>query len=242
MWRTGQRLLGLLFPPRCPGCWRIGSGQGFCDSCSEAVLFLRSPLCTICGTSFDGMGDDHPCARCLGQRPSFQRARAGAAYADSSGATGAIATAMQRYKYGPDVTLAPVLGNLLADLCPYTENHDMILPVPLHISRLRRRGFNQSLLLARALAKRRSLPIQPSLLVRTRATSPQVGLSELERRRNTAGAFAVPEPGKVRDRSVLLIDDVYTTGATLNECARTLRRAGAGQVDVLVLLRAGIGS
>lgn len=242
MWRTGQRLLDFLFPPRCPGCWQIGATQGFCNSCSSAVLFLRSPLCTICGTAFDGSGDDHPCARCLGQRPSFQRARAGAAYEDSSGTTGAIAAALQRYKYGPDVTLAPFLGNLLADLCPYTGNHDMVLPVPLHISRLRWRGFNQSLLLARSLAKRSSLPIDPSLLVRSRATIPQVGLSESERRRNTAGAFAVTQPGKIRRRSVLLIDDVYTTGATLNECAKTLRRAGARRVDALVLLRAGIGA
>ncbi len=140
------------------------------------------------------------------------------------------------------MTLARYLGNLLADLCPYAEHHELILPVPLHASRLRRRGFNQALLLARPLARRRHLPTPHSLLVRSRRTRPQVGLSEKVRRRNMAGAFTVTEPRRVRNRAILLVDDVYTTGATLEECAATLRRAGAKRVDALVLLRARAGA
>jgi len=116
--------------------------------------------------------------------------------------------------------------------------HDLLVPVPLHLRRLRWRGFNQALLLTRPLAQRCGARLDPFVLARTRPTSPQVGLDEAARRRNIAGAFAVRDPAVVRRRSVLLIDDVYTTGATVEECARVLRRAGASRVDVLVLARA----
>ncbi len=163
-------------------------------------------------------------------------------YDGVAGASSPLAAALHRYKYGRDTTLAPALAELLSDHCPLSVNHDVIVPVPLHIRRLRWRGFNQALLLAKPLAKRFGVPLDPFILRRTRATPPQVSLGEADRRRNIAGAFAVRIPGLVRDRSALLVDDVYTTGATVNECARALRRAGARRVDVLVLARVRLGS
>jgi len=145
---------------------------------------------------------------------------------------------VQRFKYGPDVTLAPTLGDFLADNGPVMDAYALLVPVPLHPSRLRWRGFNQALLLARPLARRGRVRLAPFALARTRPTAPQVGLNDKERQENIAGAFTVRDPVLVRGRSILLIDDVYTTGATVNECARVLRGAGARRVDVLVLARA----
>jgi ComF family protein len=149
-----------------------------------------------------------------------------------------LACALRRYKYDRDVGLAPLLGRLLAYHCPLPLQHDIAIPVPLHRQRLRWRGFNQSALIARRLASDRGILYAASVLQRRRSTPPQVGLSEAERRTNISGAFSVRDPESLRGRSVLLVDDVYTTGATANECARTLKRAGARRVDVLVLARA----
>jgi len=149
-----------------------------------------------------------------------------------------LAVALHRYKYARDVTFGRWLGELLADRCPLTIDHDVIIPVPLHVERLRWRGFNQALLLARPLARRYRIPVDPFLLRRVRPTPPQVGLSEAERRRNLVGAFAVRDAAALRGRQILLVDDVYTTGATVDACARALRRGGAKRVDVLVLAHA----
>lgn len=146
---------------------------------------------------------------------------------------------MQRYKYNRDVSLAAPLSRLLARHCPVDlDGYDLVVPVPLHVSRLRWRGFNQALLLARRLVRGRRPGVDPFVLERTRPTLPQVELDEVERRRNVAHAFHVRRPAAVQGRRVLLVDDVYTTGSTVKECSHALRRAGAAEVDVLVLARA----
>jgi len=144
---------------------------------------------------------------------------------------------LHRYKYNRDISLAPLLGALLAQRTPLAAAaYDVIVPVPLHISRLRWRGFNQAQLLAHYFAG--NAAIDPYSLTRVRPTRPQVDLNESERRRNVAGAFRVTRPECVDGQRILLIDDVYTTGATVDECSHALRRAGARSVDVLVLARA----
>lgn len=144
---------------------------------------------------------------------------------------------LQRYKYNRDVSLAPVLGALLRQRAPLSPSaYDVIIPVPLHISRLRWRGFNQAQLLAQHVAD--GSAIDPYSLTRVRPTRPQVDLHESERRRNVAGAFRVTRPQRIDGQRILLIDDVYTTGATVDECSYALLRAGARSVDVLVLARA----
>jgi ComF family protein len=151
---------------------------------------------------------------------------------------GPLARVLHDYKYQRDVTLAPLLADFLIERCPLPIDHDLIVPVPLHRDRLRWRGFNQSHLLARRLGQHFAVRVDPFLLIRARPTPPQVGLDESDRRRNVAGAFAAPRPTALTGRSALLVDDVYTTGATVEECARVLKRAGARRVDVLVLARA----
>jgi len=196
---------------------------------------VTPPFCIRCGAPFTS-GPDHLCEPCLRDPPHFARARAAALYRGDT--TDPLATVIARYKYGLDATLAPILSELLWRNLPFDVDHDAVVPVPLHIDRLRWRGFNQASLLARGLARRCGATCAPAALQRLRPTAPQVGLGETERRHNIRGAFRVRDPDTVSGRSVLLVDDVYTTGATAKECARTLRRAGARRVDVLVLARA----
>jgi ComF family protein len=230
------RVLDLLFPPRCPSCLRRSERVELCGECLAAIRLVASPLCPCCGLSFAGVGPDHRCARCLRRRPRFDRARACAVY--RSGHPTPVIDMIHRFKYGREVGLGPVLGGFLADRCPLPVDHDIVIPVPLHIDRLRWRGFNQAAVLARAVARRHRRPIDAWVLARRDPTSPQVGLDAADRLRNVRGAFAVRDAAAVCRRSVLLIDDVMTTGATVDECARTLRRAGARRVDVAVLARA----
>jgi ComF family protein len=230
------KVVDLLFPPSCPGCDHETRGASLCGACVAEITPPSSPFCPICGIPFSGRGPDHACHRCRRRRPRFARARAVATY-DANQSSGRLASALFRYKYGREVVLARPLGELLAERCPLPARYDAIVPVPLHRSRLRWRGFNQALLLARPLARRWSVALDPFALQRTRPTDPQVGLDDASRRRNIAGAFAVQPGSALRGRSILLVDDVLTTGATADECARTLLGAGARRVDVLVLAR-----
>lgn len=225
-----------LFPPRCPACLMRTVRVDLCPACRRAVRFAGSPLCPCCGESFAGTGPDHLCHRCAQRHPRFARARACTLY--RSDRPDPIITTLHRFKYGRDVTLAGMLGRFLAAHSPLQIDQDLVVPVPLHPDRLRWRGFNQALSLARRLVPRGDPRLAPMALVRQRATLAQVGLGEADRRSNIRGAFAVRDPARLRGRRVLLVDDVMTTGATADECAGTLRRAGARQVDVLVLARA----
>ncbi len=151
-----------------------------------------------------------------------------------------MAEVISRFKFRGAARLAKPLGTLLADYADREflfSEFDLLVPVPLHRQRLRDRGFNQSLLLARRIAKIHSLPVDTAALQRIRHTQPQTELSGPERRKNIRQAFAVSRTGSISGKRVLLIDDVFTTGATVQECAKTLLRAGAQQVDVLTLAR-----
>jgi ComF family protein len=230
--------LNLLFPARCPACGTFTDEVGLCNRCARELQLVEPPLCPICGLPFGGRGRDHDCPTCRGRHRRFDHARACFVYERGHNAdSGTLARVLHDYKYRRDVTLAPVLANLLIGRCPLAVEHDLIIPVPLHRDRLRWRGFNQSLLLARRIGAHFKVAVDPFALVRTRPTPPQVGLDEADRRRNVAGAFAVARPNAVAGNNALLVDDVYTTGATVEECARVLKRAGARRVDVLVLAR-----
>ena len=199
-----------------------------------------SPLCSRCGVPFATLGDeDHACGRCRQHPPHFAQARACAIYDAAADATHPLKAVLQRYKYNRDVGLARPLGDLLAQRARFDVHaYDVVMPVPLHLDRLRWRGFNQAHFLADILARARGLRIDPFSLHRVLSTAPQVELNEAQRRQNVARAFRVSRPQCVRGRRILLFDDVYTTGATVNECSRVLRQAGARRVDVLVLARA----
>ena len=193
-------------------------------------------MCPRCGVGFaTDMGEDHLCSDCLQGDGHFTKARSFAHY------EGLMADLISRFKYRGASRLAKTLGTLLAD---YSHagfsflDYGVIIPVPLHARRLRQRGYNQSLLLARTIARRHAIPLDYTSLRRIRPTQPQTELSGLQRQTNIRGAFAVRKKDAVNEKNILLIDDVFTTGATVEECAYVLLKSGAKRVDVLTLVRA----
>jgi len=226
------------FPPKCIFC---GKSQGKwvpeqpCSPCLSQIKFFSSPRCPRCGLGFAGKpGEDHLCSDCITEERYFNRARALGPY------EGLILEAISRFKYHGVSRLALPLGHLLAeyqDADFALSEFDLVLPVPLHPKRLRQRGFNQSLLLARRISRRRSIPLDFTALLRIHHTQPQTRLSGPERQKNIRGAFVVERPERVTGKKILLIDDVFTTGATVQECSKVLLQAGASQVDVLTLAR-----
>lgn len=239
-----DHLIDWLFPPRCRAC--AGTIQGrdaecFCATCWPAIQLARHPLCPLCGRPFiDGAGDDHLCGPCLQRPPRFTAARAWACYPREELDDHPLRKVVQRFKYGRKVALGKPLGRLLAAGCEEflpSWPIDLIIPVPLHPRRLRWRGFNQSVLLARQVSRRYAIAMDPFVLTRAKETPPQTQLHEDERRKNVRGAFAVASGKSVDKKNLLLVDDVYTSGATIDECSRTLKRAGAQEVYVLTLAR-----
>lgn len=233
-----SEISGALFPPLCIACSNVlaaGQERGFCRDCSQHLSFITQSRCPICGIIFpDSLAGNHLCGDCLETKPHYTFARAALIY------EGIILDAVHRFKYRRNLTCGLVLAGLLADFdFPDMDwrAFDLIIPVPLHVRRLRKRGFNQSLILARALSKKHSLPIDFSLLKRRKLTLTQTGLDKKERERNIKGAFAVGCPEILRGKNVVLVDDVYTTGATINECAKTLNKAGSSRVAVITLAR-----
>jgi len=207
-----------------------------CQSCQEDIKPINSPLCSKCGIPFVSReGEDHLCGECIEDKRDFRKARAFGIY------TGTLKKAVHLFKFGKKTRLARPLGDLLrlAFLRFWDKDSvDLIIPVPLHIKRLRSRGFNQSFLLIKGWAKKEGIACDAGILRRIRQTRPQSELSREERIRNVKGAFKLIRPEKVKDRRVILVDDVYTTGATVNECAKLIKEAGAKDVDVLTLARA----
>ncbi len=234
--RLLARTLDLLYPPRCAGCGaEVAAGGRLCPDCWDGVRFLAGPLCRRCGLPLPAGDGDAVCAACLADPPVTDRRLAAVAYG------GTARRLILALKHGERTDLAPLLagwmlraGGALLAAC------DLLVPVPLHRRRLVLRGFNQAVLLARPLARAAGRPLLLDALVRRRPTPSQQGLSARARRANvTAAAFAVPPRRRaaLRGRAVLLVDDVCTTGATLDACARVLRAAGAARVDALVLAR-----
>jgi ComF family protein len=237
-------LVDWLYPPRCRACSGTIYGRDaeyFCGVCWPQIRLVSHPLCNRCGRPFpDARGDDHQCAACLTRTPYFARARAWGCYPREEIAEHPLRQVVQKFKYGRKVSLGKPLGRLMAQGCQeFLEAcyMDLIIPVPLHPKRLRWRGFNQSLLLARQVSRMYGVPVDPFLLSRNRETPPQTQLTEEERRKNVRGAFATNGGRPLKERSVLLVDDVYTSGATVNECSRVLVRGGAREVYVLTLAR-----
>ncbi len=209
-----------------------------CPECRKRVIPVNSPLCKRCGIMFDTReGDDHLCNKCILSSKQFHSARSTGLYEQT------LMTLVHQFKYRGKIRLAHPLGMML--LRTYLqffppEDIDFIVPVPLHTRRFRQRGFNQAYLLVKDWKRfcPRLPEVSKDVLFRTRWTEPQTGLGRMERIKNIRRAFSVNNVQKFCGKKILLIDDVYTTGATVNECARVLRTAGAKQVDVLTLARA----
>lgn len=223
-------ILDLLYPPVCFVCHALGHVSGFCDACAAAVTSVSEPRCDRCGHP---CGDGARCNNCRFRVPAFVRGRAWGGY------EGVLRDAIHRFKYHDRPALAEPLGAHLAAFARTQASalnalhFDALVPVPMHPVRRRLRGYNQSERLARVVGRELGLPVQPQWLLRTRATHPQVGLSGEARTANLHGAFAASEG--VVGKMILLIDDVTTTGSTLDECAKTLKAAGTKAVYTLTL-------
>lgn len=238
-------VLDWIYPPRCRFCGKrlpLQALQCFCGECLHKIRLVAHPLCSLCGRPYlDISGEDHLCGPCIVRAPHFRLARAWACYPREELEGQPLRDVIQRFKYGRKVSLGKPLGELMAVGCALSfqgYSLDIVVPVPLHPKRLRWRGFNQALVLARVVGRRWRVPVDPFILARSRETPPQTQLSEEERRKNVRGAFSVNPRKTVKGKSALLVDDVYTSGATVNECSRVLRRAGARDVYVLTLARA----
>ncbi|MGE0718067.1 MAG: ComF family protein [Alphaproteobacteria bacterium] len=233
---AGRMVLDALLPPRCLACGAVvGEVGALCPECWARIGFIAAPCCARCGLPFSfDPGAAAECGDCTRRPPAFDRARAVFRYDDAS------RPLILGFKHGDRTHAAPAYAAWLARAAaPLLPGTDVVVPVPMHWLRLVRRRYNQAALLANALGRRAGIPVAPDALARRRATPSQGGLRRLARFRNVAGAFVVP-PGRrarVDGKRVLLVDDVLTTGATVEACARALRAAGAVRVDVATLAR-----
>lgn len=228
-------LVDLLFPPLCVSCREpLGAGHGFCADCWNRIVFLDGPMCDCCGLPFAfNPGEGTQCAACLARSPAYDRARAIFAYDENSRAP------ILALKHADRLDLVPGFAHWLERTgAALLSGSDLIVPVPLHRRRLWQRRYNQAAELARALGRRTSKPVSVQALERSRPTESQGAMASAGgRRRNVLGAFRVPDPRLVKGRHILLVDDVLTTGATAEACARALKRAGAVRVQILALAR-----
>ncbi|WP_310467951.1 ComF family protein [Sphingomonas sp.] len=219
--------LDFALPPRCPGCGTIVDAiHSFCSECWTQLDFLGPGGCASCGMPLEGT-DFQTCAVCLARPPRIARARALVAYDELS------RRLVIKLKYGRKVALAKTMARYMAPLLDALPPDAVLVPVPLHRQRLWQRGFNQAAILARELSKRVAIPTETGLLKRIKRTPPLKGMNRLQRRRAVAGAFQAAGAAELRGRTVVLVDDVLTTGSTANACARALRRAGAARVDLV---------
>ena len=229
-------MLNAVLPPRCPGCGTIlDSVAAICGSCWTALTFLGAPQCQRCGAPFDfDVAERTVCGRCLADPPVFDRARAAVLYDDAS------RPLILRFKHGDAIHMTGVLGAWLARAgAELLVDADLLVPVPLHRSRLFARRYNQAALLALELERKTGILADALTLIRRRGTPSQGQLSRAQRERNVRGAFGLED--RRRDgfagKRIVLIDDVMTSGATVSACTRALRRGGAASVDVLTIAR-----
>lgn len=234
--QAGHLLLNAILPPLCLNCSEIIATAGsLCATCWQGYSFIAPPGCARCGVPFaEDLGPDAECADCLARPPRFRRARSALVYDDKS------RRLILPFKHGDRTDMARACGGWMARAgAELLGEADLVAPVPLHWRRLFTRRYNQALLLARRVSQDAGLRLAPDLLRRRRWTGSQGALKAKERRRNVRLAFDVHPrwTGEIAGRSVLLVDDVLTTGATVDACVVALERGGARHVDVLTLAR-----
>ncbi len=234
--RAGKLALDTVLPPRCLACGELVDQQGqICATCWPSLDFIAKPFCATCGLPFAyDMGADAVCGACLAEPPAFDRARAALVYNDLA------SRLIVGFKHGDRTHHAPAFAKWLRTAAgDMLDQADLVTPVPLHPRRLWMRRFNQSAVMAHFLARETGKPTKPDLLVRTRRTPSQSGRTRLQRFENVRAAFAVraSRQASVAGARIVIIDDVFTTGATATAVARCLSKAGAEHVGVLTLAR-----
>lgn len=228
-------ILDFALPPRCPGCGTVtDEPHRFCLDCWSRLQFLGEPCCARCALPFDyEAGAEVTCGRCLAEPPAFDRLRAAVAYGEIS------RKVALKLKYGGRPGVAETMARFMARHLDRALGEALLAPVPLHRWRIWQRGYNQSALIAAALARRTGQAARLDLVDRMKATPPLRGMGPRERREAVRGAFRVEARHKaeLKGRAVVLVDDVYTSGATANACARILKRAGAARVEIVCWAR-----
>ena len=229
-------LLDLIYPPRCPACGEgIAAQDGLCAACWAELAFPGEPACATCQRPFGAamVVEGAVCAPCLADPPRHDGIAAGTLSNDAS------RKLVLAFKHGKRIALAPMLARMAASRLPELGGEWLVVPVPLHRLRLWRRGFNQSALLAREVARLRRQPVLVDGLVRRKPTPTLGGLGRTARARALSGAIAVNprRAAKLKGAQVVLVDDVMTSGATSNACVRALKRAGAERVVVACFAR-----
>ena len=241
-----RQILDIIYPPRCGVCgtflWEAplkGNTRALslCHSCLAGFHPLSSPLCSLCGAPFSSeVLEDHPCEDCLRNPPAY--AAAGAPYLYE----GSLLEAIHHLKYHGKTSLAkslgPLLGRFAQDWLGEVSAGFLVIPVPLHPEKLRERGYNQSLLLARHTAEKLRAELDYLSLRKIKKTIPQTGLGKKQRQQNVKNAFKLENENRIRERNILLVDDVSTTGNTLNACSKILRKGGANRIFCVTLARA----
>lgn len=233
---AGRLALDVALPALCPACRRpVADDGGLCPACWSKLSFITAPYCERLGIPFAyDPGPGTLSMQAIADPPAYRRARAAVCYDDIA------RTLVHKLKYGDRLDLAPTLGRWMAQAGrPVLAEASGLVPVPLHWRRLWARRFNQSAALAKVVSSWSGVPVVPAALRRIRSTRQQVGLRMSERALNVQGAFRVPEEARaaVAGQRLVLVDDVLTSGATIDACARALLRAGAAEVDVLVFAR-----
>lgn len=230
-----RELVDFVLPPRCPCCGiTVDDDHRFCLACWTRLEFLGEPCCSSCGLPFAfAHPADTQCMSCLTDPPDHDGVRAVVAYCEQSAAL-AI-----RLKYGSRLGIAELMARHMRRFVRSSPDSAMIIPVPLHRTRLWSRGFNQSVLIGRCLSRAQNIPMHTNILHRVRATPPLRSMTANERGKVVQNAFALSRQTKVSldESTIFLVDDVYTSGATANACAAVLKRAGAKQVIVLCWAR-----
>ena len=238
-----EGLLNVVFPLHCKVCGkpiRESMGYSVCEECLKTIKFIENPCCAKCGkplnrTSFFSSHNNILCVNCKKHHYFFDYARSVGIY-DST-----LKKCIHLFKYYQEKKLTKPLGrflvNYLSDNKELLQGIDLIIPVPLHNNDLKKRGFNQSYLLAVEVGNYFSIPVNKDLLIKNRITTSQVKLSKSERGKNLLKAFLVKKPKSLKNKNILLIDDVFTTGTTVTECSRELKKALARHVWVLTLAR-----
>lgn len=234
--KTYRKLLDFILPPQCLNCHTPVLQQGgLCAGCWEKIAFISKSFCLFCGFPFNiQIENEGICGPCARQKPLFTRARAAIYYNEAS------KPMILRFKHADALHIAPLFVEWL-----YQAGHELfhqaeyLVPIPLHWSRLVYRGFNQAAVLSYKLSKKVKIPHLADLLERTRRTPPQGDLTAKEREKNVAHAFKLNKKYEqlIRGKHILLIDDVFTSGATVQACTKILKKSGAKQVDILTLAR-----
>lgn len=224
--KAAKHILDFIFPPKCELCGEIDTKSSYaylCSKCFSEYKEIRGPVCTVCGVPFvSEEATSHVCANCLKERPRFDSSYSAGIYG------GRLEDTIKAYKYGRKRFLFKPLSDFAIER--FKENQiaqfDLLIPVPSSMKKLKARGFDHIYLIANELSMLTGKPLIWTNLMKTTDTAPQVELTMKERKTNIEGSFSLKEPDQIKGKDILLIDDVYTNGSTLNECARVLKKSG----------------